>query len=105
MDSSTGDNWVTMKGEFLGILVCNHFCKPAQGLFSPVVAPKAQHDDGSLDLILVHGSGRLRLFCFFVAYQFCWHLLLPFVEYVKVLKLLYHSPPIKHLMTPLTLRP
>ncbi|XP_044422557.1 sphingoid long-chain bases kinase 1 isoform X2 [Triticum aestivum] len=84
MDRSSGDNWVTRKGEFLGILVCNHFCKPAQGLFSPLVAPKAQHDDGSLDLILVHGSGRLRLFCFFVAYQFCWHLLLPFVEYVKV---------------------
>ncbi|CAM0911265.1 unnamed protein product [Alopecurus aequalis] len=84
MDGGTGDNWVTRKGEFLGILVCNHFCKPAQGLFSPAVAPKAQHDDGSLDLILVHGSGRLRLFCFFLAYQFCWHLLLPFVEYVKV---------------------
>ncbi|KAM0875405.1 hypothetical protein ACQ4PT_036802 [Festuca glaucescens] len=84
MDGNTGDNWVTRKGEFLGILVCNHFCKPAQGLLSPAVAPKAQHDDGSLDLILVHGSGRLRLFCFFVAYQFCWHLLLPFVEYVKV---------------------
>ncbi|KQJ95412.1 hypothetical protein BRADI_3g17050v3 [Brachypodium distachyon] len=81
---STEDNWVMRKGEFLGILVCNHFCKPAQGLLSPVMAPKAQHDDGSLDLILIHGSGRLRLFCFFVAYQFCWHLLLPFVEYVKV---------------------
>ncbi|KAL5220077.1 hypothetical protein ABZP36_024790 [Zizania latifolia] len=83
-DSSVEDNWVTRKGEFLGIFVCNHFCKPAQGLLSPVIAPKAQHNDGSLDLILVHGSGRLRLFCFFVAYQFCWHLLLPFVEYVKV---------------------
>ncbi|WVZ95045.1 hypothetical protein U9M48_040851 [Paspalum notatum var. saurae] len=78
------DNWVTRKGEFLGIFVCNHFCKPAQGLLSPVIAPKAQHDDGSLDLILVHGKGKLRLFCFFVAYQLCWHLLLPYVEYVKV---------------------
>ncbi|BAF22920.1 sphingoid long-chain bases kinase 1 [Oryza sativa Japonica Group] len=83
-DSSAEDNWVTRKGEFLGIFVCNHFCKPAQGLLSPVIAPKAQHNDGSLDLILVHGSGRLRLFCFFIAYQFCWHLLLPYVEYVKV---------------------
>ncbi|XP_066352606.1 sphingoid long-chain bases kinase 1-like [Miscanthus floridulus] len=78
------DNWVTRNGEFLGIFVCNHFCKPAQGLLSPVIAPKAQHDDSSLDLILVHGSGRLRLFCFFVAYQLCWHLLLPYVEYVKI---------------------
>ncbi|KAF8712906.1 hypothetical protein HU200_028686 [Digitaria exilis] len=78
-------SWVTRKGEFLGIFVCNHFCKPARGLLSPVIAPKAQHDDGSLDLILVHGSGRLKLFCFFIAYQFCWHLLLPYVEYVKVL--------------------
>lgn len=78
------DDWVTRNGEFLGIFVCNHFCKPAQGLLSPVIAPKARHDDGSLDLILVHGSGRLRLFCFFVAYQLCWHLLLPYVEYVKI---------------------
>ncbi|KAL6659317.1 hypothetical protein ACP70R_003357 [Stipagrostis hirtigluma subsp. patula] len=84
IDDRNEDNWVIRKGTFLGILVCNHFCKPAQGLFSPIIAPKAQHDDGSLDLILVHGSGRLRLLCFFVAYQFCWHLLLPFVEYVKV---------------------
>uniref|UniRef100_A0A0A9GEU5 DAGKc domain-containing protein n=1 Tax=Arundo donax TaxID=35708 RepID=A0A0A9GEU5_ARUDO len=84
IDGKIEDNWVTRKGEFLGILVCNHFCKPAQGLLSPVIAPKAQHDDGSLDLILVRGSGRLRLFCFFIAYQLCWHLLLPFVEYVKV---------------------
>ncbi|XP_062196032.1 sphingoid long-chain bases kinase 1-like [Phragmites australis] len=84
IDDRIEDNWITKKGEFLGILVCNHYCKPAQGLLSPVIAPKAQHDDGSLDLILVHGRGRLRLFCFFVAYQFCWHLLLPFVEYVKV---------------------
>uniref|UniRef100_A0A0D9X4G8 DAGKc domain-containing protein n=1 Tax=Leersia perrieri TaxID=77586 RepID=A0A0D9X4G8_9ORYZ len=83
-DSSAEDNWVSRKGEFLGIFVCNHFCKPAQGLLSPVIAPKAQHNDGSLDLILVHGSGRLKLFCFFIAYQFCWHLLLPYVEYVKV---------------------
>jgi len=78
------DSWITRRGEFLGIFVCNHFCKPARGLLSPVIAPKAQHDDGSLDLILVHGSGRLKLFCFFIAYQLCWHLLLPFVEYVKV---------------------
>lgn len=78
-------SWVTRKGEFLGIFVCNHFCKPARGLLSPVIAPKAKHDDGTLDLILVHGSGRLKLFCFFIAYQFCWHLLLPYVEYVKVL--------------------
>jgi hypothetical protein len=85
LDGRTGDSWVTRKGEFLGIFVCNHFCKPARGLLSPVIAPKAQHDDGSLDLILVRGSGRLKLFCFFVAYQLCWHLLLPYVEYVKVL--------------------
>ncbi|CAO2199897.1 unnamed protein product [Urochloa humidicola] len=83
-DGKIEDSWVTRKGEFLGIFVCNHFCKPARGLLSPVIAPKAQHDDGSLDLILVHGSGRLKLFCFFVAYQLCWHLLLPYVEYVKV---------------------
>ncbi|GJN39660.1 hypothetical protein PR202_gb28792 [Eleusine coracana subsp. coracana] len=58
----TEDNWITRKGEFLGIFSCNHFCKPAQGLLSPIIAPKAQHNDGNLDLILVHGSGRLRLF-------------------------------------------
>ncbi|TKW08947.1 hypothetical protein SEVIR_6G058200v4 [Setaria viridis] len=84
LDGRIGDSWVTRKGEFLGIFVCNHFCKPARGLLSPIIAPKAQHDDGSLDLILVRGSGRLKLFCFFIAYQLCWHLLLPYVEYVKV---------------------
>ncbi|CAO2189781.1 unnamed protein product, partial [Urochloa humidicola] len=49
LDGRIEDSWITRKGEFLGIFVCNHFCKPARGLLSPVIAPKAQHDDGSLD--------------------------------------------------------
>ncbi|XP_020114506.1 sphingoid long-chain bases kinase 1-like isoform X2 [Ananas comosus] len=76
--------WVRRKGRYLGILVCNHSCKTAQSLSSEVVAPKAEHDDNSLDLILVHGSGRMRLLRFFVDLQFGQHLSLPFVEYVKV---------------------
>ncbi|OAY78924.1 Sphingoid long-chain bases kinase 1, partial [Ananas comosus] len=75
--------WVRRKGRYLGILVCNHSCKTAQSLSSEVVAPKAEHDDNSLDLILVHGSGRMRLLRFFVDLQFGQHLSLPFVEYVK----------------------
>lgn len=76
------DKWVVKKGQFVGILVCNHACRTVQS--SQVVAPKAEHDDSSLDLLLVHGSGRLRLMRFFVLLQMGRHLSLPYVEYVKV---------------------
>ena len=77
-----GDKWVASKGQFLGILVCNHACRTVQS--SQVVAPKAEHDDNTLDLLLVHGSGRLRLLRFFLLLQMGRHLSLPYVEYVKV---------------------
>lgn len=73
---------VTKKGQFLGVLVCNHSCKTVQS--SQVVAPKAEHDDNTLDLLLVHGSGRLKLARFFLLLQFGRHVSLPYVEYVKV---------------------
>lgn len=76
--------WVVTKGQFLGVLVCNHSCKTVQSLSSQVVAPKAEHDDNTLDLLLVHGSGRLRLLRFFLLLQMGRHLSLPYVEYVKV---------------------
>lgn len=78
------DKWVVKKGQFLGVLVCNHSCKTVQSLSSQVVAPNAEPDDNSLDLLLVHGSGRLRLMRFFFRLQFGRHLSLPYVEYVKV---------------------
>ncbi|WOH06533.1 hypothetical protein DCAR_0625961 [Daucus carota subsp. sativus] len=78
------ENWITRKGQFLGVLVCNHSCKTVQSLSSQVVAPKAEHDDNMLDLLLVHGSGRLKLLRFFLLLQFGRHLSLPYVEYVKV---------------------
>lgn len=78
------DKWVVKKGHFLGVLVCNHSCKTVQSLSSQVVAPKAEHDDENLDLLLVHGSGRLRLIRFFLRLQLGRHLSLPYVEYVKV---------------------
>lgn len=78
------DKWVITKGLFLGILVCNHACKTVQSLSSQVVAPKAEHDDHTLDLLLVHGSGRFRLLRFFLLLQLGRHLSLPYVEYVKV---------------------
>lgn len=78
------DKWVVTKGHFLGVLVCNHSCKTVQSLSSQVVAPKAEYDDNTLDLLLVHGSGRLRLLRFFLLLQFGRHLSLPYVEYVKV---------------------
>ncbi|XP_023737987.1 sphingoid long-chain bases kinase 1 [Lactuca sativa] len=78
------ENWVVKKGKFLGILVCNHSCKTVQSLSSQVVAPKAEHDDNTLDLLLVHGSGRLRLLRFFLLLQMGRHLSLPYVEYIKV---------------------
>ncbi|POO04172.1 Diacylglycerol kinase [Trema orientale] len=76
------DKWVVKKGQFVGILVCNHACRTVQS--SQVVAPRAEYDDNTLDLILVHGSGRWRLMRFFVLLQMGKHLSLPYVEYVKV---------------------
>lgn len=76
------DKWVVTKGQFLGILVCNHACRTVQS--SQVVAPKAEHDDNTLDMLLVHGSGRLRLLRFFMLLQMGRHLSLPYVENVKV---------------------
>ncbi|XP_057464816.1 sphingoid long-chain bases kinase 1-like [Actinidia eriantha] len=78
------DNWFVTKGQFLGILVCNHACRTVQSLSSQVVAPKAEHDDDALDLLLVRGSGRLKLLRFFLLLQFGRHLSLPYVEYIKV---------------------
>ena len=76
------DKWVVTKGPFLGILVCNHACRTVQS--SQVVAPRAEHDDNTMDMLLVHGSGRLRLMRFFLLLQMGKHLSLPYVEYVKV---------------------
>ncbi|RRT69144.1 hypothetical protein B296_00010669 [Ensete ventricosum] len=81
---SLEDKWFVKKGKFLGVLVCNHSCKTVQSLSSQVVAPKAVHDDNSLDLLLVGGSGRLRLLRFLICLQFGRHLSLPYVDYVKV---------------------
>lgn len=78
------EKWVVKKGQFLGILVCNHSCKTVQSLSSQVVAPKADHSDDALDLLLVHGNGRLKLLRFLVYLQFGQHLSLPYVEYFKV---------------------
>lgn len=79
------ENWVIAKGQYLGVLVCNHSCKTVQSLSSQVVAPKAEHDDNTLDLLLVRGSGRFKLLRFFLRLQMGTHLSLPYVEYIKVL--------------------
>lgn len=84
------DKCVVTKGQFLGIIVCNHACRTVQS--AQVVAPKAEHDDSTLDLLLVHGSGRLRLMRFFVLLQMGRHLSLPYVEYVKVLAFTLSKP-------------
>ncbi|XWS68404.1 hypothetical protein CRYUN_Cryun04dG0087200 [Craigia yunnanensis] len=76
------DQWVVSKGPFLGIIVCNHACRTVQS--SQVVAPRAEHNDNTMDMLLVHGSGRLRLMRFFLLLQMGKHLSLPYVEYVKV---------------------
>lgn len=76
------EKWVLTKGPFLGILVCNHACRTVQS--SQVVAPKAEHDDNTMDMVLVHGIGRFRLLRFFLLLQMGKHLSLPYVEYVKV---------------------
>ncbi|KAE8720448.1 Sphingoid long-chain bases kinase 1 [Hibiscus syriacus] len=76
------DKWVVTEGPFLGILVCNHACRTVQS--SQVVAPRAEHDDNTMDMLLVHGSGRLRLMRFFLLLQMGKHFSLPYVEYIKV---------------------
>eukprot|EP00268_Persea_americana_P014743 TRINITY_DN16616_c0_g1_i14.p1 TRINITY_DN16616_c0_g1~~TRINITY_DN16616_c0_g1_i14.p1 ORF type:complete len:531 (-),score=108.21 TRINITY_DN16616_c0_g1_i14:319-1911(-) len=78
------EKWIVKKGKFVGILMCNHSCKTVQSLSSQVVAPKADHSDNTLDLLLVHGNGRLRLLRFLLCLQFGQHLSLPYVEYFKV---------------------
>ncbi|XP_011033116.1 PREDICTED: sphingoid long-chain bases kinase 1-like isoform X3 [Populus euphratica] len=76
------DKWEFKKGQFLGILVCNHACRTVQS--SQVVAPRAEHDDNTMDMLLVHGSGRWRLLRFFLRLQMGQHLSLPYVECIKV---------------------
>ncbi|KAH9316896.1 hypothetical protein KI387_018665, partial [Taxus chinensis] len=78
------EKWVVRQGPFLGVLICNHQCKTVQNLRSQVLAPRAEHDDNTLDLLLVRGVGRLKLLQFFILMQFGRHLSLPFVEYTKV---------------------
>jgi len=81
---SMDEKWVVRKGNYLGVLVCNHSCRTVQSLSSQVIAPKAEFDDRALDLLLVGGTGRWRLLRFFILLQFGRHLSLPYVEYVKV---------------------
>ncbi|KAA3488492.1 sphingoid long-chain bases kinase 1-like isoform X1 [Gossypium australe] len=76
------DEWIVTKGPFLRILVCNHACRTVQS--SQVVAPRAEPDDNTMDMLLVHGSERLRLMMRFFVLQMGKHLSLPYVEYVKV---------------------
>ncbi|KAK1297146.1 Sphingoid long-chain bases kinase 1 [Acorus calamus] len=78
------EKWVVKKGKFLGVLICNHSCRTVQSFSSQVVAPKAEHDDSSLDLLMVHGGGRLRLLRFLTNLQGGRHVSLPYVEYLKV---------------------
>eukprot|EP00250_Pteridium_aquilinum_P034196 c7224_g1_i1 orf=445-2706(+) len=78
------EKWVVKQGPFLGVMVCNHQCKTVQCLDSQRLAPTAEHDDGRLDLVLVHKVGRLQLLRFLVLMQFGRHLSLPFVECTKV---------------------
>lgn len=78
------ENWVVTKGQFLAVLVCNHSCKTVQSLSSQVLAPNAEHDDSTLDLLLVRKSGRLKLLRFLLNLQRGRHVSLPYVEYLKV---------------------
>jgi hypothetical protein len=92
---SLDERWIVRKGRYLGVLVCNHSCKTVQSLSSQVVAPKAEYDDNCLDLLLVGGSGRLRLLRFLVLLQFGKHISLPDVEYVKVCHCCFSSTTIR----------
>lgn len=78
------EKWVVKQARFLGVMICNHKCKTVQCLESQTMAPSAEHDDRTLDLVMVRKVGRLRLLQFLVLMQFGRHLSLPFVEYTKV---------------------
>ncbi|XP_062200401.1 sphingoid long-chain bases kinase 1-like [Phragmites australis] len=93
---SLDERWIVRKGRYLGVLVCNHSCKTVQSLSSQVVAPKAEYDDNCLDLLLVGGSGRLRLLRFLLLLQFGKHISLPHVEYVKVKSVRLKAGPNTH---------
>lgn len=93
---SLDERWTVRKGRYLGVLVCNHSCKTVQSLSSQVVAPKAEYDDNCLDLLLVGGSGRLRLLRFLVLLQFGKHISLPNVEYIKVKSVRLKAGPNTH---------
>ncbi|KAL3677372.1 hypothetical protein R1sor_027320 [Riccia sorocarpa] len=80
----TSEDWVVRQGPFLGVMICNHQCKTVQCLESQAMAPLAEHDDGTMDLLMVRSVGRLKLLRFIIAMQFNRHLSLPFVEYTKV---------------------
>lgn len=84
MGQHDDEKWVVKQDRFLGVMICNHKCKTVQCLESQTMAPSAEHDDRTLDLLMVRKVGRLRLLQFLVLMQFGRHLSLPFVEYTKV---------------------
>lgn len=77
------DKWESRSGTYLGIIMCNHECKTVQCMKTQSLAPRAEHDDGLVHLLLVRDVGRLQLIRFFLLMQFGRHLSLPFVEYTK----------------------
>ncbi|BBN18411.1 sphingosine kinase [Marchantia polymorpha subsp. ruderalis] len=80
----TAEDWVVRQGPFLGVMICNHQCKTVQCLETQAMAPLAEHDDGTMDLLMVRSVGRFKLLRFIIAMQFNRHLSLPYVEYMKV---------------------
>eukprot|EP00250_Pteridium_aquilinum_P013691 c21507_g2_i1 orf=57-2024(-) len=50
---SDNEKWEVKQGPFLGVMICNHKCKTVQCLESQVMAPSAEHDDRTLDLLMV----------------------------------------------------
>lgn len=77
------DKWESRSGTYLGVIMCNHECKTVQCMKTQSLAPRAEHDDGVVHLLLVRNVGRLQLMRFFLLMQFGRHLSLPFVEYSK----------------------
>uniref|UniRef100_A0A7I4BN80 DAGKc domain-containing protein n=2 Tax=Physcomitrium patens TaxID=3218 RepID=A0A7I4BN80_PHYPA len=80
------DKWESRSGTYLGVIMCNHECKTVQCMKTQSLAPRAEHDDGVVHLLLVRNVGRLQLMRFFLLMQFGRHLSLPFVEYSKLLE-------------------
>jgi diacylglycerol kinase (ATP) len=82
--SEDGDPFVA--GTTKRIIVVAFANAPAYG-GGMKIAPRAQLDDGALDICVIHDMNKLKLFCLFPTIYFGLHLSIPQVEYFQTARL------------------